>query len=627
MKRLFNILYTVIIGLIIFTTFEVKAFTTTLSGNQNIDPNTSFTITMNLSDASDLIALDAVLSYDTSKLELTSSKGQGGWQAVVASKIAATNSSGLTGSGSIVSLTFKAKSTLLAGEKTKISITNVKGSNSNVERQTGNDASFTVKVNVPKSDNNNLSSLSVDGTSISNFNKTKTSYDLGETTSDSINIAAICEDSKSSVVGVGRKTINYGKNNFNIVVTAENGSKKTYTITITKPDNRNKDNTLASLTISSLNLKFNKNTTNYSFNVEHSLDNITINAKASDSKASVSGIGKKTLKDYVNTFNIIVTAENGSKKTYTIKIIRKDAEGNLGALSKDNSLKNLSIEGYDIKFNKDTLEYNIEVDNLIDSINVLATTSDKNATYEIINNQNLSVGNNVVKVNVTAENGDIKTYIINVNRKSDSPTTTLKDLETTLKKTTAKEVIVEIKDLNTNLDDKIIKIIKDSKKKVVINNYNDNKIDYSWIIDGNEIDDIFSLETSIKFDSDNIDQINKLTNYADSIYLNFGHNGKLPKKTKVKIYVGNKYDDNTIVNVYHYNKEKNKMDVVDIKIEVLDGFVEFEPIHCSEFIITRATFSSDAPFNWFILIAVIEFIVIIGYIIYITFIGKKRKMY
>ena len=376
---------------------------------------------------------------------------------------------------------------------------------------------YTINVTVkpPKSSNNNLSNLSVDGKSVSGFSSSKTSYDLGTTTNGSINITATVEDGKATISGTGSKNINYGKNTFNVVVTAENGSKKTYIITITKPDNRNTDNTLSSLSVSPLDLKFNKNTTSYSFNVEHSVKSITINAKANNSKATVSGTGTKTLKDYINTFNIVVTAENGSKKTYTIKVIRKDAEGNLGFVSKDNSLKGLSIEGYKIDFNKDKLEYSIEVDNLVDSVKVTAEVNHGGATYEVVGNNDLKVGTNTVKVNVTSESGDVKTYTINVTRKSDAPTTTIKDLGTILEKTTAKEVIIEIKDDNTVLDNKTLTIMKNSKKQFVINNYVNNVIRYTWTINGDNIDDVAALETFIKFTSDKHEEIGKLTNYAD----------------------------------------------------------------------------------------------------------------
>ena len=88
MKKLFNIIYTFIIVSILFVASETLAFTTKLDATKSIDANSKFTVTMKLSEATDLVSLDAVLTYDTNKLELVSSKGLDGWMASVASKIA-----------------------------------------------------------------------------------------------------------------------------------------------------------------------------------------------------------------------------------------------------------------------------------------------------------------------------------------------------------------------------------------------------------------------------------------------------------------------------------------------------------------------------------------------------------
>ena len=64
----------------------------------------------------------------------------------------------------------------------------------------------------------------------------------------------------------------------------------------------------------------------YTLTVPHSVSSVKIEAKAADSKASVSGAGPVTLKVGDNQFEIVVTAENGSKKSYYVKIIRKDTK-------------------------------------------------------------------------------------------------------------------------------------------------------------------------------------------------------------------------------------------------------------------------------------------------------------
>ena len=290
----------------------------------------------------------------------------------------------------------------------------------------------------------------------------------------------------------------------------------------------------------------------------------------------------------------------------------------------NNYLSSININGNNIaEFDGGVENYNYYLDINTTDIELSVTTVSEKAKISGIGEYKITE-DTTKEIVVTAENGDVKTYVINVTRKSDAPTTTIKELESVLEKTTAKEVIVEIKDDNTVLDSKTLTVIKNSKKQFVINHYVDNMIRYSWTINGNNIGDIKTIETYIKFTSNNKEAIDKLTGYSDSIYLNFGHEGKLPKGTKVKIYVGDKYQDETMVGIYHYNQDKNKIDTINKEIKVVNGYVEFDIEHCSEYIITRANINSQS-FNWFILISIIEFVLFTGYIVCDKFILKRVK--
>lgn len=85
-------------------------------------------------------------------------------------------------------------------------------------------------------------------------------------------------------------------------------------------DKRSKENNLSSLTVSqgTLDPQFSANKTRYNVDLPGTAKEVTISAKAKDSKAKVSGTGKKSLKVGENTFNVVCTAENGAKKTYTL---------------------------------------------------------------------------------------------------------------------------------------------------------------------------------------------------------------------------------------------------------------------------------------------------------------------
>lgn len=92
--------------------------------------------------------------------------------------------------------------------------------------------------------------------------------------------------------------------------------------------NLSSNNNLASLSIEGVNItpEFDRGELEYSAEVANNVEKIIIHAEAADSNATVSGYGEKELVEGVNEFNIIVTAENGSTKTYTILVTRQEKD-------------------------------------------------------------------------------------------------------------------------------------------------------------------------------------------------------------------------------------------------------------------------------------------------------------
>lgn len=97
------------------------------------------------------------------------------------------------------------------------------------------------------------------------------------------------------------------------------GSSGTSKVTPT-PDTRSSNNSLASLTISegTLSPAFDSSVTEYSVNLSSKTTSINVSATPSDTKATVKGTGDIAVQPGDNTISIEVTAENGTKKTYTI---------------------------------------------------------------------------------------------------------------------------------------------------------------------------------------------------------------------------------------------------------------------------------------------------------------------
>ena len=269
----------------------------------------------------------------------------------------------------------------------------------------------TVNVTVKRaSSNNNLSSIKIDGTTISGFSSSVTDYTVNSDAA-SINLTATAEDSNARISGEGTKTLNYGNNRFELTVTAENGAQKKYSVTINRRDNRDTNNYLKSLSVKDNNIKFNKDTLTYTLEVEGTVEKATITAEAESTKARVTGDGEKTLKYGSNKFEIKVTAENETTKTYTITINRKDNRDT------NNLLKSLSIKEAYLKFDKDTTNYTVEVSNEIEKINITAVAESTKAKVSGDGEKTLNVGGNTFEIKVTAENETTKIYKINITRK------------------------------------------------------------------------------------------------------------------------------------------------------------------------------------------------------------------
>ena len=101
-------------------------------------------------------------------------------------------------------------------------------------------------------------------------------------------------------------------------------------VTITAPYTASSNNNLGSLSISpgTLSPGFSAGTTSYRASVSNSTTSVAVSATAADGKARVAVWGNTGLDVGNNTVTVQVTAENGSKKTYTITVNR--AAGSTG---------------------------------------------------------------------------------------------------------------------------------------------------------------------------------------------------------------------------------------------------------------------------------------------------------
>ncbi|WP_241147175.1 cadherin-like beta sandwich domain-containing protein [Massilimicrobiota sp. An142] len=116
----------------------------------------------------------------------------------------------------------------------KTNNTSSNSSSSSSSSSSSNESTTTQEPEVKKSSEKNLSSLSVsEGTLSPKFSAGTTTYKVDLTSeTESLTISAKAKDSKASVSGTGEKELKIGENNFTVTVKAEDGSKKTYTISV-----------------------------------------------------------------------------------------------------------------------------------------------------------------------------------------------------------------------------------------------------------------------------------------------------------------------------------------------------------------------------------------------------------
>ena len=247
-------------------------------------------------------------------------------------------------------------------------------------------------------------------------------------------------------------------------------------------------------------------------------------------------------------------------------------------------LKELTVSGYKLE-QVDANNYTLVVPDYVSTITIKATVDDNKAKVTGDGERTLTVGDNTLEVVVTAESGDQNKINIMVTR---SANYTIKDLDSLLNN--------NVEDINITIDNSAVinaaDLVKIKEKRKVVNfNYYDeqNSLIYSWIVDGSKMKEAGDLKTTITFDSAKKEDILRLSNYADGLFVSLKKMEDLPTGTKVKIFVGNNFKNNDIINVYVYDKDGDELKLVNKKVKVEDGFITFDVIKATDYFVTTAS--------------------------------------
>ena len=302
-------------------------------------------------------------------------------------------------------------------------------------------------------------------------------------------------------------------------------------------------------------------------------------------------------------------------------------ENNVDNKSSNNNIKELIIEGHEL-VKVDDNNYILNVSNDVDKLNVKAIPEDTKATITGDGIKEIKVGENDLEIIVTSESGIQNKIYIKVMRKDGFY---LEDLPELLSKRKENIEIIIKSDTVISLSD--LEKIKDSKKIVKFNYFDESKkLVYSWIIDGSKLKNINDQITTISYDSENKNDILRLSNYAYGMFISFKQKENYPEGARIKLYVGDKYSDNDLLNVYGYVKENDKLDLLEKSLKVEDGYIEFDLRGKGEYFVTMSTIPnidkvseiSNSTHSNKIIISIIILLIIL-FIIIIALKNKSRK--
>lgn len=221
-------------------------------------------------------------------------------------------------------------------------------------------------------------------------------------------------DYREEIDGNNIKIDDGSDNVFEIVVLAEDGvTSENYTLNIHELSS---DSYLQSLTIDNLGFNFDKNILEYNLNTE--LDEINISAISSNGNSTISGIGKKILELGNNSFNIIVTAEDNSTRTYTLNVNKVKMEDN-----------KIIFNGLTVNEDKNYI-YKIEVGTSIDTIINSVSTNGK---VSVIRDNDISITATGQKLKIDFDDYSVEYIIIVKGDVNGDGKVTLSDITTALK--------------------------------------------------------------------------------------------------------------------------------------------------------------------------------------------------
>ena len=287
-----------------------------------------------------------------------------------------------------------------------------------------------------------------------------------------------------------------------------------------------------------------------------------------------------------------------TNNTTTNKTQNTNTNTNTNTKSSNANLKSmiLNVEGLSPAFAKNITNYSLNVGENVNEIKVNAAVEHSRASYTVSGNTNLKDGENIVTVKVTAENGTVKTYTINV-IKSDDPVksdATLSSLiiedvdlgqvfDPNVTEYNAGDIKVKADKLNiyayTTADNAKVEIIgneelKVGEQKVTIRVTSENgKVVKDYVVSFNKLysEDVVSIY------EDNDKKVENKTSFGESLK-NFYYNKLKPNMTVIILYFFIWVEFIQVVYLYTRLKKYEDLDKITVGRRIKDKKVKEKKI-------------------------------------------------
>lgn len=171
---------------------------------------------------------------------------------------------------------------------------------------------------------------------------------------------------------------------------------------------------------------FRYGTTTYEVEVPEDTEKVEVYASAQAEEAKITGTGSKTLEKGENEAKVVVTAKDGTTKTYTINIIRgakqkEEEDEKKEEITEElgNGLSKLKINDLKLspEFKTNVYEYTVKYIGEDKKVKIEAAATNENYEIEIVGNDNLQEGENFITILVSEANGNnVATYQIKLSK-------------------------------------------------------------------------------------------------------------------------------------------------------------------------------------------------------------------